>query len=225
MTLRSDQQGDSTCYGSSLTIGTTPLTNIALYTRESKIIGRSDNQAGFRYFFQYTSPFDWYLRYRHAIDDHNNLRHALPSIEDSWIKRRWDTRLFSSILTITEVNAFLCLRYFTFGKGTLAGCPTLHEFRRRLAWQMIKNGWIMTEAEREDEVCIASVHQLMTAPPHAKCFRNQQWITSAKSKHQQYMCRNHCGRSIRTYCTCLPGHWLCYNCFGLHTRLVETEVY
>jgi len=30
---------------------------------------------------------------------------------------------------------------------------------------MIKNSWIMTEAEREDEVRISSLHQLMTAPP------------------------------------------------------------
>jgi hypothetical protein len=67
--------------------------------------------------FQYKCPFDWHFWCRHAVDDHNNLRHALPSIEDSW----WETRVFSFILAITEVNAFLCLRYFTFGKGTLAG--------------------------------------------------------------------------------------------------------
>jgi hypothetical protein len=81
--------------------------------------------------------------------------------------------VFSFILAITEVNAFLCLRYFTFGKGALAGCPTLLAFLRSLAWQMIKNSWIMTEAEREDEVNNASVHELMTAPPHAKCFQNR----------------------------------------------------
>ncbi|MFM8622190.1 MAG: hypothetical protein ACKOB3_02265, partial [Holophagaceae bacterium] len=33
--------------------------------------------------FRYTCPFDWHFRYRHAVDDHNNLRHATPSIEDS----------------------------------------------------------------------------------------------------------------------------------------------
>jgi hypothetical protein len=174
--------------------------------------------------FQYKCPFDWHFRYRHAVDDHNNLRHALPSIEDSWNTQRWETRVFSFILAITEVNAFLCLRYFTFGKGTLPGCPTLLVFRRRLAWQMINNTWIQSEPEPEVEVNIASVHQLMTAPPHAKCFQNRRWICSARSKHQQYMCRNHCGKKIRTYCTCLPGNWLCYNCFGQHTREAETEV-
>jgi hypothetical protein len=41
--------------------------------------------------FQYTCPFDWHFRYRHAVDDHNNLRHALPSIEDSWLTKRFVT--------------------------------------------------------------------------------------------------------------------------------------
>ena len=30
--------------------------------------------------FKYKLPFDWHFRYRHAVDDHNNLMHALPSI-------------------------------------------------------------------------------------------------------------------------------------------------
>ena len=42
--------------------------------------GRVEKSAKFRY----TKPFDWHFKYRHAVDDHNNLRHALPAIEDSW---------------------------------------------------------------------------------------------------------------------------------------------
>ena len=38
--------------------------------------------------FAYALPFDWHF-YRHAVDDHNNLRHALPSIEDTWRTIRW----------------------------------------------------------------------------------------------------------------------------------------
>jgi hypothetical protein len=174
--------------------------------------------------FQYKCPFDWHFWYRHAVDDHNNLRHGLPSIEKSWITQRWEIRVFSFILAITKVNAFLCLWYFTFGKGTLPGCPILLAFCRRLAWQMINNTWIQSEPEQEEEVNIASVHRLMTAPPHAKCFRNRRWICSARSKHQQYMCRNHCGKKIRTYCACLPEHWLCYNCFSMHTPQLEMEI-
>jgi hypothetical protein len=28
--------------------------------------------------FQFPLPYDWHYKYRHAIDDHNNLRHSLP---------------------------------------------------------------------------------------------------------------------------------------------------
>ncbi len=31
--------------------------------------------------FQYAKPFEWHFRYCHAVDDHNNLHHAIPSIE------------------------------------------------------------------------------------------------------------------------------------------------
>ncbi len=40
--------------------------------------------------FRYACPFDWHFRYRHAVDDHNNLCHALLSIEDSWATQRWE---------------------------------------------------------------------------------------------------------------------------------------
>ena len=34
--------------------------------------------------FRYPCPFNWHFRYCHAVNDHNNLRHGLPLIEDSW---------------------------------------------------------------------------------------------------------------------------------------------
>jgi hypothetical protein len=108
--------------------------------------------------------------YLHSVDNHNNLWLGLPSIEDSWITHRGEICVFSFLLALTEVNAFLCLRYFTFAKGTIAGCPTLQTFWHRLAWQMINNTWIQSEEQRAHEVGIALVHQLMTVPPPCKCF-------------------------------------------------------
>ena len=32
---------------------------------------------------QYAAPYDWHFRYRHAVDNHSNLRHAMPSAEES----------------------------------------------------------------------------------------------------------------------------------------------
>ena len=39
--------------------------------------------------FKYKLPFDWNFSYRHAVDDSNNLRHSLPSIEDTWVTYWW----------------------------------------------------------------------------------------------------------------------------------------
>ena len=38
--------------------------------------------------FKYKLPFDWNFCYRHAVDNQNNTRHALPSIEDTWMTDR-----------------------------------------------------------------------------------------------------------------------------------------
>ena len=35
--------------------------------------------------FRYTLPYDWHFCYCHAVDDHNNLCHSLPSLEDTWV--------------------------------------------------------------------------------------------------------------------------------------------
>lgn len=34
--------------------------------------------------FKYKESFDNQCRYRHAVDDHNNLRHAGISLEEMW---------------------------------------------------------------------------------------------------------------------------------------------
>ena len=35
--------------------------------------------------FKYTEPFASHFNYRHTADDHNNLRHGLPSIESTML--------------------------------------------------------------------------------------------------------------------------------------------
>jgi len=166
--------------------------------------------------FRYACPFDWHFRYRHAVDDHDNLRHALPSVEDSWTTQRWEVRVFSLILAISKVNAFLALRYFTFAKGTIAGCPSLIVFRQRLTWQLIRNSWIAAEELATGLEGIMSVHMLQVAPNHAKAYRNWQWVCTAVARHQQYKCTFGCGKKIRTYCACSPCTWVCYQSFLDH---------
>ena len=39
--------------------------------------------------FDYTEPYVNHILYHHAVDDHNNLWHGLPAIEDTWKTARW----------------------------------------------------------------------------------------------------------------------------------------
>jgi hypothetical protein len=76
--------------------------------------------------------------------------------------------VFLFVLAISEVNAFLALRYFTFAKGTIPGCPTLIVVHRQLAWQLVRNIWIVSEESAAGTESVPSVHTLMTSPNHAK---------------------------------------------------------
>ena len=40
--------------------------------------------------FKQKLPFDWTFRYRYGVDKHNNLRHILPSIEDTRMTDWWE---------------------------------------------------------------------------------------------------------------------------------------
>ena len=62
--------------------------------------------------FQYHEPFSLYFTYQHVVDNHNNLHHAVPSIEETWVTTRWALRVLQFLLAVTEVNMYLCMRYF-----------------------------------------------------------------------------------------------------------------
>jgi hypothetical protein len=73
-----------------------------LHTRTWKEAGETKTAS-----FHYPEPFFLHFKYRHAVDDHNNLRHAVPSIEETWITTRWVLRVFQFLLAVTEVNMYL----------------------------------------------------------------------------------------------------------------------
>jgi hypothetical protein len=56
--------------------------------------------------FQYTQPFSNHKKFRHSVDDHNNNRHCVPSIEGSWVTNRWKNHVFAFILALVKVTAF-----------------------------------------------------------------------------------------------------------------------
>lgn len=172
--------------------------------------------------FNYTKPIDWHFKFRHAVDDHNNLRHALPAIEDSWRTMRWENRVFTFVLAVCEINAYLFLRYFRYADANAPGCPTLLSFRRDLAWALIRNRWL-PEVQGEVNGQIDNEHTLKRAPNFARIYRNRQWECTAVRQYQQYKCRSNCRRKIRTYCACAPGIWMCGPCHVNHCIEVNTD--
>jgi len=79
---------------------------------------------------RYTQVFNNHFRFRHVVDDHNNFRMMEPCIEKIWRTIKWECRVFSFILAITEVNAWLAMKYFCGLKLKLL------QFRTNLKWIM-----------------------------------------------------------------------------------------
>ena len=59
-------------------------------TRKETVIRWRENGEDVVKKFNYKLPFDYNFRYHHDVDDHNNLRHALPSIKATWMTDRWE---------------------------------------------------------------------------------------------------------------------------------------
>ncbi len=169
-----------------------------------------------------SSLFYSHFCYRHAVDNHNNLCHGLPSIKDTWCTHRWEVRVFGFILAVCEVNAFLVLRCFVFGNNHEEAL-TLLVFRCQLAWQLINNEHL-GRSEEEDQMLLAGTeHVLLLAPAHAKEYQNRRWICTATFKYQQYKCGLKCGRRVRTYCACNPSMWVCTRCHAKHVFMALQE--
>ena len=133
--------------------------------------------------FKYTVPFSNHFDFCHCIDDHNNLRHQVPSIEGTWKTHRWATRVFSFILAVAEVNTFLAFKHFIWDG---AEKKTLAEFRSDLAWGLIDN----IHLDSEDEVEPVKKkkrrrieHKLLTAPKRCVKFDGQKWIKKGKLEY------------------------------------------
>ena len=193
------------------------------YYPEEKIQNRhvADNKHQFRY----AKPFSDHFKYRHLVDDHNNLRHSSPSFEDTWVTHRWPNRVFAFLLAVTEVNLYLWLRFKVWSKSN-EQAPTLHQFRKQLAFALINNKYIKRD-EEEKRVSTRSSkksHEFRTCPNHARKFEHGKWDLSAKAKYQQHVCKSaNCHKQTRTYCSCCPGQWMCKACFHNHLEEVFTS--
>ncbi len=87
--------------------------------------------------FTYTKPYKWHFKYHHAVDDHNILFHALPSLEDTWKTDQWPLLVFTILLAVTEVNVYLIHK------------NVVHKNSWKLDWLFIDNERTRNEAEME----------------------------------------------------------------------------
>ena len=179
-------------------------------------------------FFKYTDVFANHFKFRHAVDDNNNLHHKVPSIEETWVTYHWENRVFAFLLVLSEVNAFLAFRFFFWKSEQLI--ISVHDFRKKLTLQLIHNeeyekelGKSNEEGRRNKRQRISGgiiLHTLMTAPTKAHKFDNcsGKWICSAKDPYQRHGCNGlNCTERTRKYCSCLPGYWLCHCCHTTHS--------
>ena len=196
--------------------------------------------------FRLNDVFANHFKYRHAVDDHNHLRHQIPSIEDTWATHFWPNRQFAFLLAISEVNAYKAFEYFVwknknfdkFSKNTIF---KLHTFRKTLAFELINNNHLLSDntyspndsmyhdnsgrRSKRGRVSYAiEDHQFETAPLFAHNFFNGKWVKSSPSKYPKHRCITPgCNNRVRTYCSCSPGTWRCAHCYGLHCFEVGTQ--
>ena len=130
--------------------------------------------------FKYAEPFTLHFTYWHAVDDHNNLRHSLPSWEDMWVTQRWELRVLAFVIAICEVNAYLAI---CFAEGKIS-MPTLLNFRKKYGWQLIMNDDLVEDMVEHYQLTLEGAHTLCRAPPHAMVFRNRHWICDVMQRYQ-----------------------------------------
>jgi hypothetical protein len=137
--------------------------------------------------FMYTEPFFNHFKFRHQVDDHNNLRHSPISLEESISTKDWRVRVFTFVLALVEVNARLALAFFT---RSLALSQL--EFRRKLAKELIDYSFSINRGERIKQKrgsgLSESICSLETAPPFAGTWTGTKW-EFLTSKYPQHVCK------------------------------------
>lgn len=175
--------------------------------------------------FRYTEPYVNHFKYRHQVDDHNNLRHSPISLEMSMNTKDWKIRVFMFLMAIVEVNARLAYAFF----NKLDSTPNQLEFRQQLAKELLEFSASLHRRGRSkrkrDSGAVASNCKLETAPAYASRWTGTEW-EYLSGKYSQHVCRTYkCQKRIRTYCRCMIGHWMCPTCVGIHIASKEISTH
>jgi hypothetical protein len=177
-----------------------------------------DNQ---RLTFKYPEVIHNHYQYRDAVDSHNARRMAPIAMEETWNTGRWPIRVFTYLLSTSEVNANLGESQFGAAEETR---PQL-EFRRLLARDLINNAYLTMEQQGESpgrkskRIRESHGHELVHIP-RGKKFQGARLVKS-KSNYAFNFCSCHAKR-VRTYCKCTPGLLLCTVCFATHCQEIDT---
>jgi len=166
--------------------------------------------------FRYPKPFELHYKFRHLIDNHNNKRHAVPSIEWSLKTHHWAMRCFQYLLATLETILYLAMKHFAWGG---ADEFTILQFWQKLAWKLINNP-LLTE-QRPDLIATRCrtnplvVHNVAKCPPFTSCWNDRKFEITPQFRYNQFTCKSRgCKKRVRAYCVCTPGEWLC----SLHWR-------
>jgi hypothetical protein len=170
--------------------------------------------------FHYPEVFGNHFKYRHMVDDHNARRHAPISFEENWATKTWTQRVFAFLLSVSEVNAQLLMKYFYKSEDV-----SQITFRKALSYELINNKYLIHEqsenirkSRRQSE---SQDHEWATLPPFKKFKQGK--LQTSNMKYGQFKCVG-CKKRTRKYCKCTPGQYLCQECYADHKKEVGNVV-
>jgi hypothetical protein len=172
--------------------------------------------------FRFPAILDDYYWARHAVDDNNNWRQGVLSLEESMATHSWLFRQFTFFLGLTEVNTYLAYNHFC-----RPGQPALHkrELRSILAKELLFNHWIRDRDEEEEQRRRSALrnveHIQILLPPFKKFIDSRGGTADCKTKFKQLHCKTQgCDKTDeRTYCRCDTLKPYCKQHFIEHVAL------
>ena len=140
--------------------------------------------------FYYSEVIGNHYEYQDTVDAHNTKRHDCGTkqglgLEQTWMTTRWPCHVFAFILDMTEVNAYLLMKYFSGFQGTQ------WEFRKKLAFEMVHNLWETEPNDRDEKeqriLRSEDQYELILAPIFSK-WLDGGWKKVYKMGYQQHNC-------------------------------------
>ena len=136
---------------------------------------------------------------------------------------KWSTSVRYPLVNVLYWSEYFSVASIQFFNSSFESKPTLHQFRKQLAFALIDNKFVVRD-EEEKKVTRSTdgkKHVIRTAPKHARKFEHGKWEFGTKTPYQQYACRGeNCKSRTRTYCSCSPKKWMCKECFLSHVYSV-----